>query len=177
MGQFDPIQAPMPEPLGNPDPMAGGDPNAAADPNAMGADPNAAADPNAGMDPNADPSAMGADPMAGGEAEGGDDSTDSIIDQLSDDDKEAVRNYAKSLLNRMESPSDEAAGMGEPAPAPDQAGQGVMMEITKGRLKKVQQRLNETFRGQEDEREKPRTQKKVNAKGGKKSPFSSPFIY
>lgn len=167
MGQFDPIQAPMPEPIGNPDSISGGDPNA------MGADPNAAADPNA------DPNAMGADPMADGEAEGGDDSTASIIDQLSDDDKEAVRNYAKSLLNRDEANAGETPGMEEPAPAPDQAGQGVMMEITKGRLKKVQQKLNETFRGQEDEREKPRTQKKVHAtkeKGGKKSPFSSPFI-
>lgn len=162
------------------DPMAGGDPNAAgSDPNAMGADPNAAADPNAGMDPNADPNAMGADPMAGGEAEGGDDSTMSIFNQLSPDDKEAARAYMESMLARDETQGadDGMQGLGEPAPAPDQAGQGVMMEITKGRLKKVQQRLNETFRGQEDERKKSGEQKKVHAtKGGKKSPFSSPFI-
>jgi hypothetical protein len=161
------------------DPMAGGDPNAAgSDPNTMGADPNAAADPNAGMDPNADPNAMGADPMAGGEAEGGDDSTMSIFNQLSPDDKEAARAYMESMLARDETQGadDGMQGLGEPAPAPDQAGQGVMMEITKGRLKKVQQRLHETFRSQEDDKdETDRKQKKVKKNVGKKSPFDSPL--
>ena len=155
-------------------------------PDPMGADPelgagigNMANDPNAGMPAEGDPGMEGADMgMEGGEAEGGDDSTASIIDQLSDDDKEAVRNYAKSLLNRDETNTGEAPGMEEPAPAPaqDQAGQGVMMEITKGRLKKVQQRLNETFRSQEDdEDETDRRQKKVKRNTGRKSPFDSPL--
>lgn len=157
----------------------------AGSPDPMGADPeigagigNMAEDPNAGM-PTEDPGMEGGDMgMEGGEAEGGDDSTASIIDQLSDDDKEAVRNYAKSLLSRDEANAGEATGMEEPAsaPAPDQAGQGVMMEITKGRLKKVQQRLHETFRSQEDDKdETDRKQKKVKKNTGKKSPFDSPL--
>ena len=153
-------------------------------PDPMGADPeigagigNMAEDPNAGM-PTEDPGMEGGDMgMEGGDGDG-DDSTTSIIDQLSDDDKEAVRNYAKSLLNRDEANTGEAPGMEEPAaaPAPDQAGQGVMMEITKGRLKKVQQKLHETFRSQEeDEDETDRKQKKVKKNTGKKSPFDSPL--
>jgi hypothetical protein len=70
------------------------------------------------------------------------------------------------------------AGMEEPAstPAPDQGGQGVMMEITKGRLKKVQQKLHEAFRSQEDDKEEAdRIQKKVEKPRGKKSPFDSPL--
>ena len=152
----------------------------------MGADPelgagigNMAEDPNAGMPGEVDPGMEGSDMgMEDGDAEVGDDSTASIIDQLSDDDKEAVRNYAKSLLNRDESNPEEMPGMEEPAaaPAPSQAGQGVMMEISKGRLKKVQQRLHETFRSQEDDRdESDRKQKKVKKGAGKKSPFDSPL--
>ena len=155
-------------------------------PDPMGADPNIGAgignmaeDPNAGMPAEGDQSMEDGDMgMEGGEAEGGDDSTASIIDQLSDDDKEAVRNYAKSLLNRDEANAGEAPGTEEPgaAPAPDQGGQGVMMEITKGRLKKVQQKLHETFRSQEeDEDETDRKQKKVKKNVGKKSPFDSPL--
>ena len=150
-----------------------------ADPNIGGGVGNVANDPNAGM-PTEDPGMedTGMD-MEGGEPEGGDDSTASIIDQLSDDDKDAVRNYAKSLLNRDESQKQNAemGGIEEPtAPAPAQGGQGVMMEITKGRLKKVQQKLHETFRSQENtEDEADRKQKKVKKNVGKKSPFDSPL--
>ena len=152
---------------GAPDPIG-------ADPNMGAGIGNMAEDPNAGMPAEGDPS------MDGGEAEGGDDSTASIIDQLSDEDKDAVRNYAKSLLNRDEARPEDMAGAAEPAaapaPAPDQGGQGVMMEITKGRLKKVQQRLHETFRSQEDDKdETDRKQKKVKKNTGKKSPFDSPL--
>ena len=151
---------------GAPDPMG-------ADPNMGAGIGNMAEDPNAGM-PAEDPGMEGGD--IGAEGEGGDDSTASIIDQLSDDDKEAVRNYAKSLLNRDEANAGETPGMEKPAPAPDQAGQGVMMEITKGRLKKVQQRLSEIFRAQDDEKdETDRKQKKVKKPVGKKSPFDSPL--
>ena len=167
-------------------PVPGADMTAnAGAPGPMGADPNIGAgvgnvanDPNAGMpteDPGMEDAGMG---MEGGEAEGGDDSTASIIDQLSDDDKEAVRNYAKSLLNRDEANAGGEAmpGMEEPAPAPDQSGQGVMMEITKGRLKKVQQHLSETFRSNDDNKdETDRRQKKVKKNVGKKSPFDSPL--
>ena len=167
-------------------PVPGADMTAnAGAPDPMGADPNIGAgvgnianDPNAGMpteDPGMEDAGMG---MEGSETEGGDDSTASIIDQLSDDDKEAVRNYAKSLLNRDEANAGGEAmpGMEEPAPAPDQSGQGVMMEITKGRLKKVQQHLSETFRSNYDDKdETDRKQKKVKKNVGKKSPFDSPL--
>ena len=160
-------EADMTANAGAPDPMG-------ADPNMGAGIGNMAEDPNAGMPAEGDPG------MEGGEAEGGDDSTASIIDQLSDDDKEAVRNYAKSLLNRDETNTDEAPGMEEPAdapaPAPSQAGQGVMMEITKGRLKKVQRHLSETFRSNDDDKdETDRKQKKVKKNVGKKSPFDSPL--
>ena len=158
----------VPEPLG-------------ADPNIGAGVGNVANDPNAGMpteDTGMEDAGMG---MEGGETEGGDDSTASIIDQLSDDDKEAVRNYAKSLLNRDEANAggETMPGMEEPtapAAAPDQAGQGVMMEITKGRLKKVQRHLSETFRSNDDGKdEADRKQKKVKRNVGKKSPFDSPL--
>ena len=171
-------------------PVPGADMTAdAGAPDPMGADPNIGAgignmaeDPNAGMPAEGDPSMEGGDMgMEGGETEGGDDSTASIIDQLSDDDKEAVRNYAKSLLNRDEANAggETMPGMEEPtapAAAPDQAGQGVMMEITKGRLKKVQRHLSETFRSNDDGKdEADRKQKKVKKNVGKKSPFDSPL--
>ena len=155
---------------GAPDPMG-------ADPNLGAGIGNMAEDPNAGTPAEGDPNIEGGD--MGMDAEGDDDSTSSIIDQLSDEDKEAVRNYAKSLLNRDETNTgEEMPGMEAPgaAPAPEQAGQGVMMEITKGRLKKVQQRLHETFRSQEDDKdETDRKQKKVKKNIGKKSPFDSPL--
>lgn len=163
-------EADMTANAGAPDPMG-------ADPNMGAGIGNMAEDPNAGMPAEGDPGMEGGEMgMEGGEAEGGDDSTASIIDQLSDDDKEAVRNYAKSLLNRDEANTSETPGMEEPAPAPDQGGQGVMMEITKGRLKKVQQRLHETFRPNDDGKdETDRKQKKVKKNVGKKSPFDSPL--
>lgn len=169
-------------------PVPDADMQASEAPEPLGADPNIGAgvgnmanNPNAGMpteDPGMEDAGIG---VEGGETEGGDDSTASIIDQLSDDDKEAVRNYAKSLLNRDEANAGGEAmpGMEEPsaaAPAPDQAGQGVMMEITKGRLKKVQQHLSETFRSNDDDKdETDRKQKKVKKNVGKKSPFDSPL--
>lgn len=158
-----------------PDPMT-------ADPNIGAGIGNVANDPNAGM-PVEDPAMGGADAgmadpgMEGGAEDGiADDSTASIIDQLSDEDKEAVRNYAESLLNRDEAaPSDDmGAGIEEPAaPAPDQ-GQGVMMEITKGRLKKVQKYLNEKFRENDRKDGDERKAEKVNKDFRKKTPFDSP---
>ena len=163
-------EADMTANAGAPDPMG-------ADPNLGAGIGNMAEDPNAGMPAEGDPEMEGGDMEM--DTEGGDDSTSSIIDQLSDEDKEAVRNYAKSLLNRDEANTgEEMPGMEAPgaAPAPEQAGQGVMMEITKGRLKKVQQRLHETFRSQEDDKdETDRNQKKVKKNTGKKSPFDSPL--
>ena len=152
----------------------------AGTPDPMGADPelgagigNMAEDPNAGM-PAEDPG-MGGEDMGGEAAGPEDDSTASIIDQLSDDDKEAVRNYAESLLNRDENQSMGGGMEGTEAPAAPAPQPGVMMEITKGRLKMVQKRLQEVFRSQEEDDETERKQKKVGKPVGKKTPFDSPL--
>ena len=151
------------------DPMAGSDPNAAAqmdDPNAM---------------PDAD-----ADPMAGGEEmpmtdqEESSDSTMDIINQLNPTDREAVRAYAESMLSRDETQMGAEDGMPEDQGTPE--GPAPMMEITKGRLKKIQKRLNEINEvfgdsltvGNKDETD--RRQKKIIGKNRKnKSPFDSPL--
>ena len=152
---------------GNFDPME-------ADPNIGAGIGNMADQPDA---PAEDPAMDDVDPNLGSDYQD-DDSTSGIIDQLSDEDKEAVRNYAKSLLSRDEGqpePGMEDMGGGEQPAAPAQ-GQGVMMEITKGRLKRVQRHLSETFRDNErQDDESDRKQKKVNKNFGKKTPFDSPL--
>lgn len=147
---------------------AGGEAAPQLDPSMTGQE-----DPMAGGDPNA----MGSeDPMAGGE-EGGD-STMDIINQLSPTDREAVRAYAESMLARDETSGGEEMEAGAPAQAGPQ-NQGVMMEITKGRLMNVQRRLNEAFGDMvtnSDRDETGRTQKKVKKnRSGFRSPFDSPF--
>ena len=144
--------------------MMGGDPNAMGmDPNMAGGDPNAmGGDPNAmGMDPNmagGDPNAMGGDQSG----EGSDD-TMSIINQLSDTDKEAVRSYAKSMLSRDETQQTDA-------------GEQPMMEsvvFTKKQLNKIQ----ENFGPSQDELMKKNNRKGLPKKISKSgsSPFNSPF--
>ena len=137
--------------------MEGGDPNAiGGDPNAMGMDPNmAGGDQNAMGD---DPNAMGSDQSG----EGSDD-TVSIINQLSDTDKEAVRSYAKSMLNRNETQQTDA-------------GEQQMMEsvvFTKKQLNKIQ----ENFGPSQDELMKKNNRKGLPKKISKSgsSPFNSPF--
>lgn len=147
-----------------------------------------AGDPSMDLTAGGDPNAMGgADPMAGGEEmptggeEEGGDSTVDIINQLSPTDREAVRAYAESMLSRDETNGDEAgaeAGPGMP-PSPDQQDQGVMMEITKGRLTNVQRILGEAFgdmvtNSERDETDRKQTKVKKN-RNGFKSPFNSPF--
>ena len=149
--------------------MIGGDPNAMGmDPNAMDGDPNAMGDdPNAmGEDPNAmggDPNAIGGDPSADG-GDGSDDTT-SIINQLSDTDKEAVRSYAKSMLNKSDSQQENG-----------DAGNQPMMEsvvFTKKQLNKIQ----ENFGPSQDELMKKNDRKGLPKKISKSgsSPFNSPF--
>lgn len=167
------------------DPMMGGDPMASEQPPMDGQDPAMGGgpmdgeqppmdgqDPAMGGDQMMDDPAMGGDPMAGGqppmEGEEGDDSTMSIINQLSDEDKEAVRAYAESMLNRTEGPttgSSDSMGGEEPP----------MMEsviFTKKQLKT----LTESFRG--DNKETEDNKKQLNPKKAqnvsKKSPFNSP---
>ena len=150
-------------------------------------DPNAMAGMDAGMDPNGaapmdDPNAMpeggedlmaGGGDMAAGDENADDDSTMSIINQLSPTDREAVRAYAESMLARDETNGEEEMPEAEPA------GQepGVMMEISKGRLAKIQNRLSEMFGDNMLGRkngETDREQKKVK-KGKNSSPFDKPF--
>ena len=149
--------------------MTGGDPNAMGmDPNMAGGGPNAIGDdPNAmGGDPNTmgdDPNAMGGDPNADG-GDGSDDTT-SIINQLSDTDKEAVRSYAKSMLNKSDSQQENG-----------DAGNQPMMEsviFTKKQLNKIQ----ENFGPSQDELMKKNDRKGLPKKISKSgsSPFNSPF--
>lgn len=153
---------------GAPDPMG-------ADPGIGGGIGNMADDPNAGM-PAEDPGMEGGDMGMDAGEEGGDFS--SKYNELSKEDQVAVDHYMDSLLRRDETQDggEEMPGMEEPGTAPDQAGQGVMMEITKGRLIKAQKMLQEKLRNQNNEKdEADRKQKRVKNPVGKKSPFDSPL--
>lgn len=126
-------------------------------------DPNLDApmdDPEAGMDGGVDDAA-------------GDDSTMSIINQLSPEDREAVRSYAESMLSREEdSPDATPEGDEAPAPAPEDGGAPMMESFifTKGQLKKIHENLLPT----EPEKEKNQVEKKHGKKLSDKSPFKSP---
>lgn len=142
-------------PMNAEDPMAGG-----ATPEDMGAEPMG------------DAPEMGGEEGAPAPEEGGDDSTVSIINKLSPTDREAVRSYAESMLNRSEDSAGEAPE-GEEAPLPDDGGQGPIMEsfiFTKGQLKKIHENLLPT----EPEKEKNQIEKKHSNKLSDKSPFKSP---
>lgn len=153
--------------------MMGGDPNEMGmDPSMEGGGPNAMGrDPNAmGMDPNiagGDQNTMGGDinAMDGGQSGEGSDDTMSIINQLSDTDKEAVRSYAKSMLNKSDSQQENG-----------DAGNQPMMEsvvFTKKQLIKIQ----ENFGPSQDELMKKNDRKELPKKISKSgsSPFNSPF--
>jgi len=167
--------------------MMGGDPNAMGgapmdDPNAGGPmgdapmdDPNAGGpmgdapmdDPNAGGtmgdDEQMDGGPMGEDPNTAGE---GSDDTMSIINQLSDEDREAVRSYAESMLSRDETQNGDDMAQGDEQPP--------MMEqviFTKKQLNMIQENLGPTQDELMDKsrKELPKKQSKPN-----NSPFSSP---
>ena len=163
-------------PPGPADPGMGGDP--ATGPSEMPpADGNGQLDSN--MDPGMeeppmdDPSMGGEPPMDEPEGGEGDDSTISIINQLSPEDREAVRSYAESMLARDENSGEREMGGEEPPMEGPEA--GPMMEsviFTKKQLKAI----NENFLQMSDDEEKK--DKKVGLKKGdklhKKSPFNSP---
>lgn len=183
---------PGPDPMAG-DPAAGGDPMGGTTGDPMAGDPmgGSTGDPMGGTDGNGqlDPD-MGGDPMGGeppmdgGEGEG-DDSTMSIIDQLSPEDREAVRSYAESMLSRdeakggMEGGPDDMGGEppmdGGPDMGPDQGGQPPMMEqvvFTKGQLRKLNEALN-IVEPEKDDNDKG-LEKKKGKSVNKKSPFNSP---
>ncbi len=116
---------------------------------------------------NGDGAAMGGDPAT---EDGGDDSTISIINQLSPADKEAVRAYAESMLSRSESNNENGTDM-----ADGSMEEGPMMEsvvFTKKQLKKI----NESFRSTNNKEDDTKTilNKKKSQTVSKKSPFNSP---
>lgn len=151
------------------DPMLGGTPIPGADMSGMdqsGMGGDMGEGPMGG-DPNAmggDPSAMGGeDPNAGEDSDG----TMSIISQLSPTDKEAVRSYAQSMLNRDETQMDGSDQM--------QGGQSPMMEqviFTKKQINKIQENLGPTQDELMDKDDRKSLPKKQNRGGN--SPFSSP---
>ena len=128
------------------------------DPGMMGGDPNAM-----GMDPSME----SGDPNATGGDQSGEDSDDttSIINQLSDADKEAVRSYAKSMLNKSDSQQENG----------DEGNQPMMESVifTKKQLNKIQ----ENFGPSQDELMKKNDRKGLPKKISKSgsSPFNSPF--
>ena len=176
-------EPPMDDASLSPDQGMMGDPNAmGGDPNAMGGDPGMMGDPNAmGGDPNAmggDPNAMGEDPNAMG-GEGAGDDTMSIINQLSDTDREAVRAYAESMLSRDET---QGEGGGEPADGGDDLpidanGQPMMEKVifTKNQLRMINEELglNSQPKDNDEKSQKP-LQKKTSNTTSKKSPFNPP---
>ena len=128
--------------------MMGGDPNMEMDPNMMGGDPNMGADPNA----------MGGQNPEGEES----DDTASIINKLSDADKEAVRSYAESMLSRDEAQNGETQ---------DQMMEQVIFS------KKQLNMIKENFGPSQDELMKKNDRKELPKKQSSKiknSPFSSP---
>ena len=151
------------------EPNMGMDPNMGADP-MMGGEPNMGGGPNMGMDPNIDGGQMmgGEDPNTIGPNAEGDDDTMSIINKLTDTDKEAVRKYAQSMIARDETQQDGDMGM--------DGGQQQMMEqviFTKKQLNTI----NENFGPSQDELMKKDDRKELPKKqssGIKNSPFSPP---
>ena len=102
--------------------------------------------------------------------EGDDDSTMSIIGQLSDKDRDAVRAYAESLLNRSEAPNEGTQG--------EESTNQPMMEALKAK-KSDWRRLVENFGPTQDEISVDSENNKSLAKKSKKSvvqdsPFNAP---
>ena len=166
------------------DPMMGGDPMAGGQPPMDGQDPAMGGDPMAGEQPPMDGQdpAMGGDPMAGEQPpmEGGegDDSTMSIINQLSDEDREAVRAYAESMLSKSEGGQEEPIGedpmMGDPAIGGEQQPMMESFIFTKKQLNTLMENFGPTEDElQKQDERKPLTKKKEKTVSGK-SPFNSP---
>ena len=181
-----------PAPSGNPmaggqPPMDGQDPAMSGDPmmgdSAMGGGPMAGGQPPMdgqdsamGGDPMMDDPAMGGQPpMEGGE---GDDSTMSIINQLSDEDREAVRAYAESMLSKSEGGQEAPAGedpmMGDPAMGGEQPPMMESFIFTKKQLNTLMENFGPTEDElQKQDERKPLPKKKEKTVSGK-SPFNSP---
>lgn len=147
------------------DPMMGNGPN--MDGGEMPMD-----SPNMSGDPNMDGGEMPMDdPMDGDQSmenNEGDDSTISIINQLSPEDREAVRAYAQSMLSKSEEPQNDI-------PQEDMSGEPMMESFvfSKNQLTKIMENFNKTV---EDENEDDTLKKKESKTVSKKSPFNSPIF-
>lgn len=141
------------------------------DPNAMGGYQNMIGDDQNAIGDNqnmmgGDPTTMDSDTNMIGDSttDGKSDDTESIINKLSDEDKEAVRSYAESMLKKDE--TQEENGNEQP-----------MMEqviFTKKQLNKIQENFGPSYdelMKKDDRKELP----KKNSKS-KNSPFNSPFV-
>lgn len=126
-------------------------------------------EPDQNMDNTQD---MGMDPGMEANADnmGGDDSTMSIINQLSDTDREAVRAYAESMLSRDEESDIDNDGIGGDTQAPMQETRKVIF------TKKQLLEMNENFGPTADELEKTKPEifsKKTDRKNNN-TPFDKP---
>lgn len=167
-----------PAPEGDMGPSGGpGDPGAPMeDPSMGGGMDDGQLNPDMGVDP------MGGEepPMDGGEGgETGDDSTMSLFNQLSDDDKEAARGYIESMLSRDEGNKGDMGGE-EPMPegptgpegGPGDAGAPMMESFVFS--KKQIRTLNENLPVMDMKKDDVVNDKKKGGNTPKKSPFNSP---
>ena len=108
----------------------------------------------------------------GGAPSDGGDSTMDIINQLSDDDKEAVRSYAQSMLARDETKNGQT-------PEDNGGDEMPMMEtviFSKGQLRQIAENFGPTedeLNKKEDDKRRP-AEKKAKKNASSKSPFNSP---
>lgn len=179
-----PQEQPQAAPMDGASPVPSGDPIMDEQPPIDGQDPAMGGGPMAGEQPPMDGQdpAMGGDPMAseqppmeGGE---GDDSTMSIINQLSDEDREAVRAYAESMLSKSEGGQEEPAGedpmMGDPAMGEEQPPMMESFIFTKKQLSTLMENFGPTEDElQKQDKRKPLPKKKEQTVSSK-SPFNSP---
>ena len=158
------------------DPMAGGDPMSDGQP------PMDGQDPAVGGGSMTDDTAMGGDPMDGAQPSmddgEGDDSTMSIINQLSDEDREAVRAYAESMLSKSEGGQEAPAGedpmMDDPAMGGEQQPMMESFIFTKKQLNTLMENFGPTEDELQKQDERKPLQKKKERTVSDKSPFNSP---
>lgn len=156
----------------------------------MGSDPmnggqDIGGDPmNGGQEIGDDQNDMDGGPMnepdMGSDSEDGDDSTMSIINKLTDADREAVRAYAESMLNREETSGDDEMNIGDDemniGDDENNSDQGEqMMEqflFTKGQVLSLNEKLGAKKTAGLDDDSKPLNKKNTSKTVSAKSPFS-----
>lgn len=164
------------------DPMSNGQPSMDGQPPVDGQSPVDGQDPAVGGDPMTDDTTMDGEPMDGAQPSmddgGEDDSTMSIINQLSDEDREAVRAYAESMLNKSEGGQEVPAGedpmMDDPAIGGEQQPMMESFIFTKKQLNTLMENFGPTEDELQKQDERKPLQKKKERTVSDKSPFNSP---